>query len=357
MSTRTHWLVAAAAAVACGGLFAQPELELFATTDAQAELVQQITELRAAGGPTPEGTIDPLRAMAVLYQEAGNDALAIAALEEARHVTRVHRGLASAEEALLIKQQIRSEEALGVHEHVWNLEQDMVTIARQHHDDIRMAPIFRDLAEDRTEVLERYRAGYLPPEVTLGCYLAAPLPRYDDPRGKRLPPVGADGGCGTGQSTTVVLKLRSEIMTYYADALEVMLKNGDYASAELRDLEKRAQRFLDKESLRFGTHAWRPHRTMLATAAAVSATGNSATRKEGPPNVAARCQVQTIDGLLALPLLGTCLEPVIRGDGFVVSNVGGWVSFVRLIAYEMRSGAPVADRSGTSASPARCSTA
>ena len=49
-------------------------------------------------------------------------------------------------------------------------------------------------------------------------------------------------------------------------------------------------------------------------------------------------------GCLALQLLGTCLEPVIHGDGFVVSNVGGWVSLVRLIAYEMRSGAPASDR-------------
>ena len=46
---------AAAAFAASGAAFAQPGLELFAPTDAQVELVQQITELRAEGGPTRGG--------------------------------------------------------------------------------------------------------------------------------------------------------------------------------------------------------------------------------------------------------------------------------------------------------------
>jgi hypothetical protein len=336
MSTRTTTLLvaAAAAAISSGIVVAQPEL--FATTDAQIQLVQQITESRAAEGPTAAGAIEPLRGLALLYQEDGNDALAIGVLEEARHVTRVHHGLSSADEALLLRQQIRSEAALDSHERVWNLEQDMVTIARRHLDDIRMMPIFRDLAHDRSEVLEQYRAGYLPPEIYIGCYHAAPRARYDDTRGKRLPPVGADGGCRTGTSDVVTGKLRSEILTYYADAIEVIVKNGDYASQELRDLER--------EALRVGTPSWQPRRTMLATAGAVSTTGNGATERGAPPRATARCQNQTLDGLLAIPLLGTCLEPVIHGNGFVVSNVGGWISLVRLIAYEMRSGAPAADR-------------
>jgi hypothetical protein len=78
-------LVAAAAAAVAGGLFAQPEL------------------------------VDPLRALAMEQQEAGDHALAIMAFEEARHVTRVHQGLPSADEALLLRQQIRSEQALGLH--------------------------------------------------------------------------------------------------------------------------------------------------------------------------------------------------------------------------------------------------
>ena len=130
MSMRTTKLLIAAAttAVASGAEFAQPEL---AATDPQTQLLEQIAELRAEVGPTPAGLIEPLRALALLYEEGGDHALAIVALEEARRVTRVHHGLSSADEALLLRQQIRSEEALGLHERVWTLEQDMATIARQ----------------------------------------------------------------------------------------------------------------------------------------------------------------------------------------------------------------------------------
>ena len=321
-----------AAAVACiapGAALAQPALELFATTDAQVELVQKITELRALGGPSPQSTIAPLRSLALVYQEAGNDALAVVALEEARHATRVHQGLWSADEAVLLRQQIRSEEALGSHERVWNLEQDMVTIARQHLDDMRMVPVFRELAEDRAEALAEYRAGHLPPEIYIGCYHAAPRPRYDDPRGRRLPPLGAPGGCRSGTSDTVISKLRWEILTYYADAIEVIVKNGDYANPELRDLEKRAIRVM---------------RSAPFPIAVVSPAGPAKTQTGAPFAPATRCLSETLDGLLALELVGTCLEPVIHGNGFVVSNVGSWVGLVRLIAYEIRSGAPAADR-------------
>jgi hypothetical protein len=68
------------------------------------------------------------------------------------------------------------------------------------------------------------------------------------------------------------------------------------------------------------------------------------TQSSGPFAAVAGCQSQTLDELLALELVGTCLEPVIQRDGLVVSNAGGWIGLVRLIAYEMRSAAPVADR-------------
>ena len=189
----------------------------------------------------------------------------------------------------------------------------MVTIARHHLDDLRMAPIFSELAEDRSEALREYRAGYLPPEVYIGCYHSAPRPRYDDTRGRRLAPVGVPGGCRTGTSDVVVNKLRAEILTYYADAIEVIVKNGDYASQELRDLEKQALRVFS-----FSSYA----------GAVVSATGTAEIETGAALGAVARCRTRTLDGLFALELVGTCLEPVIHGDGFVVSNVGGWVSHV-----------------------------
>lgn len=308
MSPRAHSLAAAAAALlAASASVAQPALP-FATTDEQVALVEQISQFRLAGGPASADTMEPLRALALLYAEDGNDALAIPILEEARHVARVHQGLASVDEALLLRQQIRSEKALDAHERVWNLEQDMVTIARRHHDDVRMAPIFRELAEDRVEALTQYRAGHFPPEIYLGCYYVDTPRRYDDTRGRRGPPLGSKGSCRSGDRSTVYRQLNTEILLYYADAIEVLVRSGDFASQELRDLEHAA--------LELSTF----------------------------PPLANTCRRGALDELLKSPLIGTCLEPVRHIGGHTVANVGGWVSLVRLIAYEVRSGAPPSAR-------------
>jgi hypothetical protein len=334
MSTRTDGLVVALAVTAASGaLCAQPEL--FATSDAQAELIGRIATMRAAGGPTPVGIIDPLRDLASLYESADLHALAIVAIEEARYVTRVHQGLSSADEALLMQRQIRSEKALGNEESAWDLQQDLVTIARQHHDDIRMVPIFRELAEDRSEALELYRAGTMSPEIYLGCYYVRDLRPYDDKRGGVHPPLrsgsdGADGvGCRSGSSSSVVNRLRAEILEYYADAIEVMLENGDYASLELRDLEK--QMFRASQAA---------ERSPMYRMYAISPS-HAHCRNGGQ-----RIPVWALDELLAPELLGSCLSPVIhdRSGTAIAASTFGWLNLVRLIAYETRSDAPPAAR-------------
>src|SRR5262245_56293194 len=163
MSAQTHRLlvIASAAAAVSGGLFAQAR-----PPNPEEQLRQQIAELQTeAGLARPVEVIDPLRALALLYEENGDYALASATLEEARYVARVHNGLTSADEALLLRQQIRSEKALELYDRAWDLEQDMLTIARQHHDDIRMLPIFRDLADERLGLIEQVRDGERPPMI------------------------------------------------------------------------------------------------------------------------------------------------------------------------------------------------
>src|SRR5262245_27508769 len=134
--TNTFLVAAVGATAAVSGLFAQTR-----PPSAEQQLRQQIAELQTETGlARPAELPEPLRALALLYEEGGDYALATAALEEARYVARVHDGLTSADEALLMRQQIRSEKALGLYDRAWDLEQDMLTIARQHHDDIRMLP-------------------------------------------------------------------------------------------------------------------------------------------------------------------------------------------------------------------------
>jgi hypothetical protein len=202
---------------------------------------------------------------------------------------------------------------------VWDFEQDMLTIARQHHDDVRMAAIFRDLAEDRTDVLRQYRAGHLPPEVHLGCYYVNARLPYEDTRGDRARPYGS---CRAGSRLTVYRQLRTEVLMYYADAIEVIIRDGDFASRELRSLEQAAVRFWN----------FPPGKIKGPIETGV------------PPRTVNGCEALPLDRLLSSELLGTCLQPVIHDNGSVAPNVGGWVGLVRLIAYEMRSGAPAADR-------------
>lgn len=176
-----------------------------------------------------------------------------------------------------------------LHARVWEHEQDMVTIARKHYDDVRMVPIFREIAEDRAAAFEEYRAGGFPPEIELGCYYT----------------VGQDfdesTSCSSGSSDTVKWRFRLIIQRYYADAIQVLVQAGDYASPELRDLEKQAFRF--------------------------SSTLNVFLNPSCPG---------TLEELVTAEL-GACLEPVSSG-------VGNWAGLVRLIAYEVRAGAPAAAR-------------
>ena len=323
MGTRTNTLLVAAV-IACGAVVAQPAP---AATDPQSQLVEQIDALRTASGSTAPELIAPLHVLGLLYQETDQHALAVVALEEARYVTRVHSGLSSVDEALLLRQQIRSEDALGNAERAWGLEQDMLTIARKHIDDIRMVPIFHGLADDRSELLREIRAGKHPPELYLGCYYAGTHPRYDDPRDEQRPADAVDS-CRFGTRDAVIVKLREEILMYYADAIEAILKNDDYGSEELRDLERQALRFAS------------PAAYLVSPSTGNAMLGN--TRFFG---VETHCSAGTLDELLALPLFDSCLEAVVLKERHVIANVGSWVSLVRLIAYEIRSEAPAADRS------------
>ena len=321
MRARTYTCLIAAA-IASGASFAQP-----ARQDPQTALVAQIAELRTEAGPTAAELIGPLHVLGLLYQESGDHVLAVAALEEARYVTRVHSGLSSVDEALLLRQQIRNEKALADPQRVWDHQQDMLAIARKHLDDVRTVPIFRDLAADRSEVLEKVRVGKVLPELFLGCYYGEARPRYDDPRGEQSPPIDSGDNCRFGTRDNIIAKLRDEILLYYADAIEVIVKNGDYASQDLRDLEKQAL------SLEY-----------FSRYLTLPSEGNATLGLTHFTGVHLTCPSESLDQLLARNLLGDCLDPIIRAEGHVVANVGSWVSLVRLIAYEIRSGATVADR-------------
>jgi len=312
--------IAIGAAMLSRAVFAQPTL---ASTDPEQQLLEQIAELRAEGSATPASLVEPLRALALFYEEDEDHAFAITALEEARHVTRVNQGLTSADEAVLLRQEVRNEKARGNHARVWELEQDMISIARQNHDDPRMLPIFRELAEDRLALIEEVDAGERPPMIYAGCYNGA---RALTPYDYTAPAAGANTGnltspCIGGINQDLVYRIRGELLMYYADAIELILRTGDYASPELRQLEKEALR------------------------TAYARRGRLAVQLSESSGSFSRCPRGTLDDYLALEILDSCLAPVGRSPAkIVVANVGNPEALIRLISYEIRTEAPAGAR-------------
>jgi hypothetical protein len=305
MITGASRLLIVAAATVCGAALAQPTPEPV-PIEPEQRLLAQIDELRSEQGINAEGLMEPFRALGLLYQEAGDHALAVVALREARHILRANRGLFSAtvDEALLLRLQIRSEKALGNGEGVWNLQHELITIARQHLDDPRMLPIFLDLIDDRTERLDEFSTtDYkdLPPGIYVPCGTDAVPTRANSGKRSAPIPVSDARNCAFGTWRPVVDRLRGAVLGSYANAITVLIRNGDYGSQELRDLEKQALRLVPFERDLF-----------------------------------AFCSPGRLRDFLESELVDSCMDTV-SGSG-----VGGWASLMRLVYYEVRSGAPAA---------------
>lgn len=306
MVTSARRLLVIAAAAAAGVGFAQPARDVV-PPELEQRLLDQIDELQSDEGRYAESLIEPFRALGLLYQEAGDHLQAAVALREARQLIRANRGLFSAtvDEALLLRQQIRSEKELGNGERVWNLQHDLIFIARENLDDMRMLPIFVDLIDDRAERLDEFRTtNYreLPAGIYVPCEGDDTLAVRSNDKRSAPAPVSDARNCEFGTWRTVVDRLQEAVLRHYADALAVLIRSGDYASQELRDLEKETLRLIPFE------RGYIP------------------------------CPSIPFREFLESELIGSCMDTA-SGLG-----VGGWASLMRLVFYEVRSGAPGAAR-------------
>lgn len=281
---------------------AQSALE--SAADRQRQIVEEIEREQSLNGPRSEALIAPLTALALLYQENGDRGLATATIERVLEVVRANYGLHSLEQAPLIWQLIANEERLGNVDASWNLQKELLTLARRHPEDLRAVPIFHELAERRLDLLQRYKAGERPREFILGCYYDYPGP---DPSEELQ-------SCVSGSRSVAIGQILLEAHWYYAEAIGVILRNELYSSEELRELEMEA----------------------------VQATFKAGLMGKGLEYCDSSA---TLAQLLQLQPLGSCLEPILKDDsGFSVLNVGGQSSLVRLLLYEARSSAPALTR-------------
>ncbi len=201
-----------------------------ANSERQRQVIDEIDAERSQNGPYSSALIEPWTQLALLYQEDGSRALAIAAFEQARQVVRANYGLHTVKEAQLIRQEMHDETARGDSETAWRLEKKMLALARRHPEDVSTVPMLREAADERVSVLDRYRAGEFPPQIYLGCY-------YDWRPGTQ--PDDSAGNCSSGDRDAVIRALETEAKIFYAQAIDVLRRNRRYSSPDLRALETR----------------------------------------------------------------------------------------------------------------------
>ena len=195
----------------------------------QAQIVDRIREEQALNGVYSTALVEPLTALSLLYQESGDSALAIAAIERAMQVQRANYGLHTLDQAPLILQWIKNAEAMRDFKMAWDLEQGLLALAHRHPNDLRAVPVLREIGDKRMDLLARYVKGEeFPPQIILGCYYD-PI-RYDLMSEQR--------NCFAGSRRVAIQAILSEAQRYYSDAIRVMQRNELYSSDELRDLER-----------------------------------------------------------------------------------------------------------------------
>jgi hypothetical protein len=207
----------------------QPVFEPVARDGRQAQIVDRIREEQALNGVYSTALVEPLTALSLLYQESGDSALAIAAIERAMQVQRANYGLHTLDQAPLMLQWIKNAEAMRDFRMAWELEQALLALAHRHPDDLRAVPVFREIGDKRMDLLARYVKGNeFPPQIILGCYYD-PI-RYDFMSEQR--------NCFAGSRRVAIQAILAEAQRYYSDAIRVMQRNELYWSDELRDLER-----------------------------------------------------------------------------------------------------------------------
>ena len=211
--------------------FSQPGSSLAANEKRERQLVDEIRRVQSEQGPHSAALIKPLKALAFLYQDRGDHNREAVAIVRALQIVRTNYGLYSLDQAPLLRQSIRNEEARGDAASAWRIEQNLLTLIKRHRDDLRTVPILREIADERMDLLKRYAAGAYVPQVVWGCYFDPPWRRPQSGSSSAL------GNCLSGTKDMAIQSILFEAQRYYRDAIGILRRNKGSASPELRELE------------------------------------------------------------------------------------------------------------------------
>lgn len=221
------------AAPSASGAPAEVDFEPAATAQ-QQQMLDSIQDELERNGPFSADLIGPVTALALSYQEDGDHSLAAVANERALQLVRVNYGLHSLDQAPVLRQAVRNEEERGNVEGAWEIEQDLLALARRHPNDLRTVPILHEIADKRMATLARYTGGEFPPQVYLGCYYQ-PVPSIDR-------------NCRAGSKSVAIRSMLAEASRYYMRAVATVLRHGLYGREDLHEIEMGLVRI----SYRFG---------------------------------------------------------------------------------------------------------
>jgi hypothetical protein len=228
-----------AAGIAPGIALSQDTLGQLA--ERQSQIVDELERMELEYGPQARELIEPLTALSLFYEEAGDYRLADPAIERLLQVIRANYGLYSLEQVPSIRLLIGHELARGNATAAWELEQGMLRLAARNPQDIGTAEIFREVGDRRIDILDRYLIGEIPPEIELGCYYSAPRDYLRAQRRGSQPIYSAPGtqslnSCTAGSRNHATRALANDAHSLYTAAVEVMVYNDLQTSEEFREL-------------------------------------------------------------------------------------------------------------------------
>jgi hypothetical protein len=153
--------------------------------------------------------------------------LANAAIDQTLQIIRVNRGVHTLDQLPLLQQAIANDTASGNLAAAWKRQEEIVALARRHPDDLRTVPIFHEVGDGRMALFGAWMAGEYPEQMLYGDYCES---------------FGELFSCSRRGAARAII---GDAQMYYADAIEVLLRNKLYSSDELRALETELVRTSD----------------------------------------------------------------------------------------------------------------
>jgi hypothetical protein len=239
-----------AVASASGGRAATPAAR--AETDAEVDRqLESLNEAVAQHGERARESLDPLLALAELYQQRGEPTLETAALEQAIHILRVNSGLYALDQADAVESLMTSREAAGQHAAAATLGDYLQELVTRNPDDPRVAGILTGLADAEMDAARRLLN--TPPPLDFHVTMEASAgwapapPTIQSPAAKtvmdarRHYELGLGAGYARAQPTVKnpALKALLDARGHYEEAIEAGRRDGSVSGAELLALQDR----------------------------------------------------------------------------------------------------------------------